>query len=196
MNIRISYILLFSLFLSLSACNKNKDPSDLRLKSQARGDIIARSGTTLKDEKEALIDAENRLRTGGGLLGKKPTNVANLLNNNDQKIVGSMGLPINAVLWKSSLETIEFMPLASADPFGGIIITDWYSGKSNSNERCKLNVFVKGSELKADNIRVSSFCQTLDANGVWLDKEINQQHNRDLENAILNKAKKIKLSSQ
>jgi len=196
MNIRISYILLFSLFLSLSACNKNKDPSDLRLKSQARGDIIARSGTTLKDEKEALIDAENRLRTGGGLLGKKPTNVANLLNNTDERVVGSMGLPINAVLWKSSLETIEFMPLASADPFGGIIITDWYSGKSNSNERCKLNVFIKGSELKADNIRVSSFCQTLNANGVWLDKEINQQHNRDLENAILNKAKKIKLSSQ
>ena len=87
------------------------------------------------------------------------------------------------------------MPLTSVNYSGGVIITDWYSGKSNSNERCKLNVFVKGSELKADNIRVSSFCQTLDANGVWLDKEINQQNNRDLENAILNKAKKLKLNS-
>ena len=78
MNIRISYILLFSLLISLSACNKNKNPNELRLKSQARGDIIQRSGTMLTDEKEALKDAENRLRTGGGLLGKKPRNVANL----------------------------------------------------------------------------------------------------------------------
>ena len=195
MNIRFFYFILFSLIF-LNACNKGSDPNELRLKSQARGDIIQRSGTTLKDEKEALIDAENRLRTGGGLLGKKPTAVTDLLNNNGEKVVGSMDLPINPILWKSSLETIDFMPLASADPFGGIIITDWYSGQSNNNERCKLNIFIKGSELKADNVRVSSFCQTLNNNNVWIDKEINQQHNRELENAILNKAKKIKLSSK
>ncbi len=196
MNIRILCLVIFSCLFFLNSCNKGKDPNELRMKSQARGDIIARSGTMLKDEKEALIDAENRLRTGGGLLGKKPTSVESLLNNNGQKVVGSIGLPINAILWKSSLETVEFMPLASADPFGGIIITDWYSGQSNDKERCKLNIFIKGSELKADNVRVGSFCQTLNNNGVWLDKEINQQHNRDLENAILNRAKKIKLSSQ
>ena len=196
MNIRICCFLLFSCLFVLNACNKGKDPNELRLKSQARGDIIKRSGTILKDEKEALIDAENRLRTGGGLLGKKPTAVGDLLNNNGERVVGSMGLPINPILWKSSLETVEFMPLASADPFGGIIITDWYSGKSNNNERCKLNIFIKGSELKADNIKVGSFCQKLNEQGVWLDKEINQKHNRELENAILNKAKKLKLSSQ
>tara|TARA_Y100001970_G_C14162551_1_gene819398 strand:- start:417 stop:1001 length:585 start_codon:yes stop_codon:yes gene_type:complete len=194
MNIFLPFLTLILCLTFLNACNQNPDREPV---SQARGDIIKRSGTILTDEKEALIDAQNRLRTGGGLLGKKPVSVESLLNNNNEKgVVGSMGLPINAVLWKSSLETVEFMPLASADPFGGIIITDWYSSQSNNKERCKLNIFIKGSELKADNIRVGSFCQTLDNNGLWLDKGINHQHNRELENAILNKAKKIKLSSQ
>ena len=193
MNFHLSLIILVFASFLISACNKGADPNELRAKSQAVGDIIERSGTMLKDEKDALKDAKNRLRTGGGLMGKKPSNMLNVLGGGEN-IVGSMGLPINAILWKSSLETISFMPLASADPFGGVIISDWYIGESNKNERCKLNIFIKGSELKASNIRVGSFCQTLEKNGVWLDKKINEKNNRDLENAILNKAKKIKLS--
>ena len=193
MNFHLSMIALISASFLISACNKGVDPNELRAKSQARGDIIERSGTLIKDEKDALVDAQNRLRTGGGLLGKKPANMMNVLGGN-KNVVGSIGLPINAILWKSSLETFSFMPLASADPFGGIIITDWYIGNSANNERCKLNIFIKGSELKADNIRVGSFCQTLEENGVWVDKKINEKNNREFENAILNKAKKIKLS--
>ena len=193
MNIRFFYFILFSLIF-LNACNKGSDPNELRLKSQARGDIIQRSGTTLKDEKEALIDAENRLRTGGGLLGKKPTAVTDLLNNNGEKVVGSMGLPINPILWKSSLETINFMPIASADPFGGIIITDWYSANNEINERCKLNIFIKGVQLKSDNLRVNSFCQIYNESGIWVDQATLPLKDREIENAILNNAKKIKLS--
>ena len=40
-----------------------------------------------------------------------------------------------------ALETIDFMPLSSADPIGGTIITDWYSTSDNENERCKLKYF-------------------------------------------------------
>ena len=92
------------------------------------------------------------------------------------------------------LETIEFMPLASADPFGGIIITDWYSGPANPGERCKLNIFIKGVEMKTNNLKVSSFCQKLSTEGIWMDQPINESTNADLENAILNKAKKIRLA--
>jgi len=194
MNFHLSLIILVFASFLISACNKGADHNELRAKSQAVGDIIERSGTLIKDEKDALKDAKNRLRSGGGLMGKKPSNMLNILRGNDENVVGSMGLPINAVLWKSSLETISFMPLASADPFGGVIITDWYVDESNTNERCKLNIFIRGSELKAKNIRVGSFCQTLEQNGVWVDRKINKKNNRDLENAILNKAKKIKLS--
>ena len=56
----------------------------------------------------------------------------------------TVGMPINPYLWSASLETLSFIPLSSADPFGGTIFTDWYSSELNENERCKINVFIKG----------------------------------------------------
>ena len=184
----------------LLSCNKNnKDTSELWAKSQASGDIIRRSGTLLstnnpQDKKIALEDAQNRLRTGGGLLGKQGgIDLLNINKETDQNNVTSIGMPINPYLWKGSLETIDFIPILSADPFAGIIITDWYTNLNNSKERCKLNIFIKGIELKTDNLKVNSFCQIL-IDGNWVDQEINKSNNAKLENAILNKAKKIRLS--
>ena len=78
------------------------DPDELRAKSTARGDIIARSGTAIIDEKDALIDAKNRLRTGGGLFGKKPVGL-DFSDQEKKSESASVGMPINAVLWKSAL---------------------------------------------------------------------------------------------
>ena len=105
-----------------------------------------------------------------------------------------MGLPINPYLWKASLETIDFMPLSSTDPFAGIIITDWYTSENNTGERCKLNIFVNGADLKTNNLKVSSFCQSLE-NNQWVNKSPIKEDNIRLENVILNKAKKLKLTS-
>ena len=153
------------------------------------------TGNSANDRREIMDDAQNRLRTGGGLFGKKAgmdiLNIGNKKSNN----MSSMGLPINPYLWKASLETINFMPLASADPFSGVIITDWYSTTNNLNERCKVNVFIKGVELKTSNLKVNSFCQKYADNKMWINQDQIQNNNIELENAILNKAKKIKLSS-
>jgi len=193
----IIFLLCLSCIFLLSCNEDGMDTTELWENSQASGDIIERSGTVLptgtpEDRKVALEDAENRLRTGGGLFGKKGG--IDLINTNEEKSsTASIGMPINPYLWRGSLETIEFMPLVSADPFGGIIITDWYTGLNNPNERCKINIFIKGAEMKTSNLKVNSFCQIL-VDGNWLDQQINQKNNADLENAILNKAKKIRLS--
>ena len=113
---------------------------------------------------------------------------------NESSEISAVGLPINPYLWKASLETIDFMPLSSTDPFAGIIITDWYTVENNLNERCKLNIFVKGKDLKTNNLKVSSFCQSFD-NNQWVNKRSIKEDNIRLENAILNKAKKLKLTS-
>ena len=198
----ISLCFVFLLFsFTLVSCNKNKDTTEMWEKSQAQGDIIDRSGTTFRagsnreSLKEQMSDAQNRLRTGGGLLGKKPVDILGLGKNKSgsQQTVASVGLPINPYLWKGSLETLSFMPLASADPFAGIIITDWYTDQNNTNQRCKINVFIKGVELKTDNLKVNSFCQILSNNGNWIDQKVSNENNIKLENAILNQAKKIKL---
>ena len=103
-------------------------------------------------------------------------------------------MSVNTFLWRGAIETINFMPLNSADPVGGTILTDWYSTASNENERCKLNIFITGRELKTQNLKVTSFCQSF-KNQKWVNIEVNKENNIKLENAILNKAKKIRLES-
>ncbi len=196
--IGLTTLLLF--FLISCGGNKDKSKDNTRAESTIRNDIIERSGTMLtagsdpKAKKLQLDDAQNRLRTGGGLFGKKASNLLDLGKNKSDTNTASVGFPINPYLWKGSLETISFMPLTSADPFGGIIITDWYAEQNESDQRCKINIFIKGVELKTENLKVNSFCQKLNEKNVWIDQKINQENNIKLENAILNKAKKIRLS--
>ena len=195
-----SYVVLISLVFLVYGCNKNlteEERKELWSKAQTTGEIINRSGTPFNsatDKKLAMDDAQNRLITGGGLFGKKAS--IDLLGGDkesQQSSVG-MGLPINPFLWKASIETISFMPLTSTDPFAGTIITDWYTAEANFGERCKLNIFINGQELKTENLKVSSFCQILQ-NNQWVNMLSNNEDNIKLENAILNKAKKLKLNS-
>jgi len=181
--------------LVLLSCNKNvEDSSELWKNAQTSGEIISRSGTVFnpaQNKELAMTDAENRLKSGGGLLGKKGG--LSLGTNEGNNAVSSIGMPINPYLWKGSLETIGFMPLSSADPFGGTIITDWYSDGQNINERCKINIFIKGLELKTSNLKVNTFCQSF-KNNRWIDLPTSASQSAQLENAILNKAKRIKLA--
>ena len=200
--ILLSLLLIGSLFfISCSSNNKEKkDNSDLYAKSQTRGEIIERSGTLFragsnkKAMKRQMDDAQNRLVSGGGLFGKKGGISILGLGNNKDGVQTSMGMPINPYLWKGSLETVEFMPLISADPFAGIILTDWYSSGNSLNERCKVNIFIKGVELNSQNLKVNSFCQKLNPSNIWIDQPTIVDNNIQLENAIFNKAKKFRLA--
>ena len=190
-------ISILALVLLLLSCNKNvEDSSELWENAQTSGEIIRRSGTVFDpalNKEMAMSDAENRLRTGGGLFGKKAGIGGTFGENKSNNAFSSIGMPINPYLWKGSLETISFMPLSSADPFGGIIITDWYSDGQTINERCKINIFIKGLELKTSNLKVNTFCQSFE-NNRWIDLPTSASQSAQLENAILNKAKRIKLA--
>ena len=189
------------LLLFVIACNKNlteEERQELWSKAQTSGEIINRSGTVFSSANNkdlAMRDAENRLRTGGGLLGNDGLDVFGNENKKEGSVgFASIGMPINPYLWSASLETLSFMPLSSADPFGGTILTDWYSSEINENERCKINVFISGAELKTQNLRVSSFCEVF-KNNKWVGIKTKNEDNIGLENAILNKAKKLKLKN-
>ncbi|MBP6951679.1 MAG: DUF3576 domain-containing protein [Alphaproteobacteria bacterium] len=99
------------------------------------------------------------------------------------------GLGVNSHLWRATLDTISFMPIASADPFGGVIITDWYSPPQSPQERLKMNIFILDRQLRSDGVRVSIFRQERDQSGQWIDQPVNTQTVQDLENAILVRAR-------
>ncbi len=103
------------------------------------------------------------------------------------------GIGVNSFLWRASLDTLNFMPLASADPFGGIIITDWHSDPAAPNERFKATVYILDTRLRADALNVSIFRQQ-QVNGVWTDATVDPDTEIQIENAILTRARQLRLS--
>ena len=87
------------------------------------------------------------------------------------------------------------MPLSSADPFGGVIITDWYAPPETNGERFKVNLFILGRDLRADGVRARVFRQIADGNGSWNDATVQSQTSIDLENAILTRARQLRIAS-
>ncbi len=198
--LRISIIFPFVFILSCNSDKSEEEMKELWSKAQTRQAIIERSGTKFNsaiDMDLAMRDAETRLQSGGGMLGKNGLSVDGILgrdNKEDNNSVASVTMPVNIFLWKGALETIDFMPLSSADPIGGTIITDWYSTGNSEKERCKLNIFISGKKLNAENLKVTSFCQEYKGD-LWVNKVIDKNNNIKIENAILNKAKKLRLQS-
>jgi hypothetical protein len=108
---------------------------------------------------------------------------------------GKLTLGVNSFLWHASLDTLAFMPLASADPFGGVIITDWYSSPDDQNERMKITVYILDRRLRADGIKIAVFRQTKGAAG-WTDATVNPDTAVRLEDAILTRARELRLASE
>jgi len=108
---------------------------------------------------------------------------------------GGAGIGVNSFLWRASLDTISFMPLTSADPFGGVIITDWYSPPETPNERFKLTVYILDRRLRADGIKVAVFRQQKNGGPDWSDAQVNTDTAIQLENAILTRARQLRLDT-
>ena len=105
---------------------------------------------------------------------------------------GGGALGVNSYLWRATLDTISFMPVTSADPFGGVIITDWHSPNQTPSERFKLNVYILGRALRADGVRVAVFRQVQDQTGIWRDSELPGQTSTSIEDAILTRARQLR----
>ena len=102
---------------------------------------------------------------------------------------------VNGYLWRATLDTLAFMPLQSADPYGGVIVTDWYTNPEKPDERFKCTVYILDSRLRADGLNVAVFKQNRDASGNWIDAPSATQTETDIENSILTRARQLRLSN-
>lgn len=108
---------------------------------------------------------------------------------------GGAAIGVNAYLWRATLDTLSFMPLASADPYGGVVITDWYTNPEKPDERFKATVYILDTRLRADGLNVTVFKQVSDGAGGWTDAPTAAQTETDIENAILTKARQLRLAN-
>ena len=148
------------------------------------------------DNPERLPGSKGRPNTTGketgGIFG--PEGVALFGGSTEEQPGAGSGIAVNSYLWRASLDTVSFMPLASADPFGGVIITDWYAPPETEGERFKLNIYILGRDLRADGIRAAVFRQRLDPFAGWTDAAVDDQTSTDLEDAILTRARQLRIS--
>ena len=108
---------------------------------------------------------------------------------------GSRTLGVNSYLWHATLDTLSFVPLASANPFGGVVITEWYSSPQAPGERMKVTVYILDRNLRADGLKVAVFRQTKAADG-WADAPVAADTSTRLEDAILTRARELRLASE
>ena len=99
---------------------------------------------------------------------------------------------VNVHLWRASLETLSSFPIVSADPFGGTIVTDWYSPAGTPDERFKVNLYILDQDLRPEALKVSVFKQAKDKKGVWQDAKASDEVGQKLEQTILAKARDMK----
>jgi hypothetical protein len=107
--------------------------------------------------------------------------------------VGEAGIGVNAFLWRATLDTLSFMPLADSDPFGGTYATEWHSVAEKPDERFKIQVYILDTRLRADGLAVQVFRQTRDGSG-WVDASVDPDTAIQIENSILTRARQLRIA--
>lgn len=115
-------------------------------------------------------------------------------NSDDRTLVEEVSGGVNPYLWRASLDTLEDLPLAGQpDPIGGVIVYDWRAFPEAPDERIKATVFILDTRLRADGVKVSVFRQ-VNENGEWVDAEVDPATPIQLENRILERARRLRLA--
>ena len=105
-------------------------------------------------------------------------------------------LPINALLWRASIDTLSVMPLVSIDTFGGTIITEWYRHPDDDTQQIKIAVFILGQELRADAVRAQVYVRERNNGALdWADAGRDTNLATSLEDLILTRAREIRSAS-
>ena len=158
--------------------------------------VLAGAACQYADPNQEHIEGNARQRANpppeGSIFG--PGGLSLLGGNSGESAPGG-GIGVNSFLWRASLDTISFMPLSSADPFGGVIITDWYAPPESPDERFKMTVYILDRTLRVDGLRVALFRQERGGDGGWADRAISPDTAVNLENRILERARQLRTAS-
>lgn len=159
----------FSALLLLSGCSVEPDEQQ-------------QYPTTEEDRRKARL---------GKLTGEEGLTIIGGEENKDGNAGNPLG--VNSFLWRGTLDTLAFMPLISADPWGGTILTDWYEDPQAPGERFKVNALILDRNLRADSLKISVFRQKKDAAGNWRDAQVDTTLGRKLEDTVLTRARQLRV---
>jgi hypothetical protein len=156
----------FSLFLLISNCStSNKDAEN-------------------KIEPNMQVKTREFADKGGGIFGDI---------NNRKSSKNTFDFGSSNVLWRATLQSLDFLPLLNADYSGGVIIYDWYSQSNNTKEQIKISVRFLDNELRSDSIIVTAHKKICDNNDKCSNSTIDQKFSNSLKESIINSARALKI---
>jgi len=160
--ISLFLIILFTIFSA--ACTKNKESADGTIIKKKKRDHNLKKRA--EEYEGGIITGKNGILSGGRTTAQ---------------------FAADNMLWRASLETLNFIPLSSANYSGGVIITDWYA-KQNSKDAIKIQVVFKSDELSTNSIEIISHKKVCNNNGCRT-TAMDQNFNSKIKNKILEKAR-------
>ena len=155
--------------------------------------ILSCSGIDIKKpepekKRESIFGGPLTYSTDTGSFSTGPVELQNLSNKSNSNLTS---LPINELLWKSTIDTLDFISYEKIDPFSGIIVTDWFINQNNEKIRNKITVSFSSSELKATSIKVSVTREKFD-NNQWVSDGYSDGLARKIEDLILTRARELR----
>tara|TARA_B110000858_G_scaffold194840_1_gene250025 strand:+ start:687 stop:1223 length:537 start_codon:yes stop_codon:yes gene_type:complete len=101
----------------------------------------------------------------------------------------------NTITFEVALDQFSILPLLSVDRLGGIIITDWYSTSTKTNERVKFNIIIKNENMDENSIDIKMFKELFDGTK-WNKVLVDEVISNSIKDIILNKSRKLKTTAE
>jgi hypothetical protein len=111
-----------------------------------------------------------------------------LMDNVGKGQSGTFDFASSNELWRASLDTLDFMPLALANYSGGIIVTDWYSDGSSKNESVKISIRFLSNDVRSDALTIKVFYKNCSMNNNCKVVDKSAELSNELKKKILSKA--------
>ena len=157
--------------------------------------IIILSSCSNKSNKEENIGTQEKFEPSAYERAKNfaDKNPVTLFGKDSKDKNTNFDFSTSNVLWRASLKTLDFIPLATVDYSGGIIITDWYSEGKSMQEQIKIQVRFFSTELRSDSVQVTSYKKICEINNVCSNISGNENFNKEIKDLIINTARQIKI---
>ena len=164
----IKISILFLSFLSILNCSKSSQDESFE-----KAPI----------EQNVKIKTRQFADKGGGILG----------DFNRRSSGNTFEFASSNILWRATLQSLDFLPLLNADYSGGVIIYDWYSQTNNPKEQIKISVRFLNNELRSDSIVVTAHKKTCDADDKCSNSVVDQNFSNSIKDSIITSARSLKI---
>jgi len=140
------------------------------------------TGEKIIIEPNTTEKAREAAKKGGGLFG-------DIMNKNTSN---TFEFSTSNVLWRATLNSLDFLPLVNADYSGGIIIYDWFSEKTD-NRSIKISVRFLSNELKSSSIVIAGHKKVCDDMGKCFIEKLDNKFTNEIKETIITMARQIKI---